>query len=87
MAMSHDCRMCLCVRCYPWDEGTHNFRHAEGYVTERACDCTVCTRDRPLYAGYQPIAAEIEPTRARHLDDPARSWETPISGIATPATA
>lgn len=47
--MSHDCRFCICVSCYPWEEGVHNFRHP--YRAE-ACDCDHCPRERPPYPDY-----------------------------------
>lgn len=87
MTMTHDCRMCLCVRCYPWDEGTHNFRHSEGYVAELACDCTACSRERPLYPGHQPTAVGPAPSRSSLQDGPTRSWEIPAPGHAVPVTA
>lgn len=44
--MVHDCRFCICVSCFPWEEGVHNFRHP---WNERACNCARCTHERPPY--------------------------------------
>jgi hypothetical protein len=44
--MAHDCRYCICVPCFPWAEGVHNFRHSG---REDACECARCTHERPHY--------------------------------------
>ena len=47
--MAHDCRFCICVSCYPWEEGIHNFRHPG---RAEACDCDHCPLEYPLYPDY-----------------------------------
>jgi hypothetical protein len=46
MTADHDCRFCACVKCYPWDDGVHNFRHTGNPVR---CSCDACPAEKPFY--------------------------------------
>jgi len=75
--MTHDCRFCACVACYPWEEGVHNFRHTG---RAEACDCDRCPQETPLYPDYPPGRnlkfANVTPSSVRNLRPPASKTNT-----------
>jgi hypothetical protein len=71
MTADHDCRFCSCVKCYPWEDGVHNFKHKGN--TNR-CSCDACPAEKPYYPppGGAPAPATGTP--------PAAAASTPAAG-------
>ena len=72
MTADHDCRFCACVKCYPWDDGVHNFRHNGNTVH---CSCDACPAEKPFYP-----APGAEPLPTRPAAAPSTPTPKPAQG-------
>ncbi|MCI4363113.1 MAG: hypothetical protein L3K13_02250 [Thermoplasmata archaeon] len=61
MTADHDCRFCACVKCYPWEEGVHNFKHKGNTVR---CSCDACPAEKPYYPTVGDSGTSVLPTPA-----------------------